>query len=284
MLARGCVIRRCVALLIAAPALVLMVPAQTPAESIQDLAARLSPEQKQMFDEATKAFNAQRYPDALAVFKQMLAQLPGDSVLSKFAGEAALNSGDANFALTLLKPLATADPNDWQAAALLTRACAESGDRSCRDSGVAHMLELHRQGVIPQQIQTYISERVRVDENTLLIRPSLEPWGPYNVYDLGQVFNADGKVFLRITIESNEADQNLFAEEHPKEASQGLRSFSLDAYRETGLNSNGQRTQTHYTYKFFVGQPSYEMVRQEFINVANGTRKPVSSRTNLMVQ
>jgi len=75
----------------------------------------------------------------------------------------------------------------------------------------------------------------------------------------------------------------LFAKEHPKGASEGLRRFSLDAYLETGLNSSGQRTQTHFTYKFFDGQPAYETVREEFLKVANGKATAISNRTNLIV-
>ncbi len=120
-------------------------------------------------------------------------------------------------------------------------------------------------------------------ENTMLIRTSLEPWGPYKVYDLGQVLDSDGKIFLRITLESSDGDQPMFAKEYPKEA-EGLRRFSLDAYRETDLNSNGQRTQTHFTYKFFVGQPSYENVRDEFVKIVERKSQPLSSRTNLIVQ
>ena len=132
-------------------------------------------------------------------------------------------------------------------------------------------------------MQQYTLEQVKAGDNTLLIRTSLEPWGYYKVYDLGQVVDKNGKVFLRITLESNDADQVEFAQKHPKEASAGLREFSLDAYAETGLNSQGQRTQTHYTFKFFVGQPPYETVREEFLNIANGKSKPLSSRTGLVV-
>jgi hypothetical protein len=209
--------------------------------------------------------------------------LPGDAVLSKVAGEAALNTGDTNFALSALRPLVAVDANDWQAAALLTRACAESGDATCRDSGIAHLLDLHRRGITPRGLTQYILERVKAGENTLLIRTSLEPWGPYKVYNLAQVLNSEGKIFLRISLESSDADQGLFAKEHPKEASEGLRRFSLDAYLETGLNSNGQRTQTHFTYKLFDGQPAYETVREEFLKIANGKATPVSSRTNLII-
>lgn len=257
--------------------------ASSPIESVPDLEAQLTPEQKQRFDEAMKAFNSRRFADSLTIFKQLLVSRLGDAVLSKLASEAALNTGDTGFALNALKPLAAANPNDWQAAALLTRACAESGDKICRDSGMAHMLDLHRQGITPSGMQQYILEQIKTGENTLLIRTSLEPWGRYNVYDLGQVFDKGGKIFLRITLESVDADQALFATQHPKEAAAGMRSFSFDAYLETGLNSNGQRTQTHSTYELVVGQPTYDAVREEFMNIADGKAHAMSSTTNLIV-
>ncbi len=253
-------------------------------ESVQDLISRLTPPQKEVYDQAVKAFSTQHYPDALANFKKLLEQLPGDSILSKYAGEASVDSGDAAFATVLLKPIAAASPNDWQAAALLSRACAESGDVACRDSGVAHMKELRRQGVTPTNMLHYVLERISLGENTMLLRTSLEPWGPYKVYQLAQVLDKNNQIFLRITLESSDADQPQFAKEHPAEAALGTRRFSIDAYRETGRNSSGQRTQAHFTFKMIDGEPSYATVRDEFIKIAKGEEKPISSRTGLIVQ
>ena len=252
-------------------------------ESIQELASGLTPEQKQQFDTANQAFNSRRYADALPIYKQLLQLLPGEAVVSKLAAEAALNTGDNAYSMITLRPVASANPNDWQAAALLTRACAQAGDKACRDESMAHMLDLHARGITPGNMNRYIAERLAVGENSMLLFVSLEPWGAYKVYDLGQVFDNNGKIFLRITIESGDADQPLFAKEHPVEAASGMRRFSLDAYRETGLNNSGQRTQTHYTYGFFQGQPPYETVRTEFIAVAMGKRQAISSRSNLVV-
>lgn len=157
-----------------------------------------------------KAFNARRYGDALATHKTSLNELGSDAVLTKFAAESALNVGDTGFALPV-KPVSLADSNDWQAAALMTRACAESGDTSCRDSGIAHMLDLHRRGIAPQGMRDYLVEHIKVGGNTLVIRTSLEPWGYYKVYDLGQVSDGEGSIFLRIILESNDVDQSQFA-------------------------------------------------------------------------
>ena len=255
----------------------------SPRESVGDLVARLSPQQKQQFGDAGRAFSGQHYADALAIYKQLLNELPGDAILSKFASEAALNVGDSSFALSSLKPLAQADPDDWQAAALLARACAESGDVSGRDSGMAHMLELHTRGITPPGMQQYILERVKVGGNGLLIRMSLEPWGRYKVYAFGQVFDGEGKKISHVTLESADFDQSFFAKGHTEEAAKGIRSFSLDGYSEAGINSNGERTQTHSTIKFFVGQPSYDTVREEFVKFASGKATPQSGGTNSVV-
>ncbi len=253
-------------------------------ESTQDLIAKLNPQQKQQFADAGKAFSEHRFADSLAIHKQLLKDFPGDPILSKFASEAALHGGDTGFALNTLKPIAQADPDDWQAASLLTRACAESGDKACRDAGMAHMLDLHSRGITPPRMVEYVVETVKVGENTLLINTSLEPWGTYKVYAFGKVTDSAGKLFLSISVESSDFDQPGFAKTHPDEAAKGIRLFSLDAYRETGLNANGQRTQTHYTFNFFDGQPSYETIRDQFINVAGGKSAPISSRTGLIVQ
>lgn len=252
-------------------------------ETPQDLLGRLTPEQKQKFDAASQAFGAQHYTDALTAYKQLLTELPGDTVLSKFASEAALNSHNATYALATIKPIAEKDPDDWQAAALLTRACAEAGDVSCRDAGIAHMQELHNKGVTPPNMRDYIVEQTQANGKTLRIRLSLVPWSNYHVYALAQVVESDGSIPFRAALESGDMDQPIFAKEHPDLAAKGIRRFSLDGYQETGTNSQGQRTQTHFTYKFFDGQPSYAELREEFISIVSGKAAPLSSRTNLVV-
>lgn len=254
-----------------------------PRESPQVLLNRMNAQQKQLFEEAERSFKAKQYAEAFATFKQLLSELPGDAILSKFASEAALNTGDLTFALNAVKPVAQADPDDWQASALLTRTCAESGDAACRDAGIANMLLLHARGVTPRRMQRYILERLKVGENMLVIWTSLEPWGPYKVYALGQVVNAEGNIFLRATLESNDADQPLFAKEYPEEASKGARRFSLDGYLNTGTNSEGKQTQSHSTYKFFVGQPTYDVIRKEFVKIATGKATPMNTRRNSVV-
>lgn len=46
----------------------------------------------------------------------------------------------------------------------------------------------------------------------------------------------------------------------------------------------GSVTQTHFTYKFFDGQPAYQTVKDEFLKIADGKSTAMSSRTGLIVQ
>lgn len=257
--------------------------AAVPMETRDELFAKLNAEQKQKYDDASKAFGAKQYAEAATGFKELLGAVPGDVLLSKFASESSVNAGDTEFALKTLKPMAAANPDDWQVAALLTRACAESGDAACRDAGIVHMLDLRHRGLTPPGFREYVVERVKVGEKTLVIRTALEPYSGYHVYATGQVQESDGRIFFHIALESGDFDQPAFAKDHPGEAAKGMRRFSLDGYQDTGVNSNGQKTQTHYTFKFLDGQPTYAQVRQEFVDIAEGKTKAMSSRTGLIV-
>jgi len=249
-------------------------------ESASELIARLTPEQKQQYDEASLNFNGQNYADALLHYKILLKTLPNDPILLKFSSEAALDTGDTAYALNNLKPVAEANPDDWQASGLLTRAYAESGDKANRDAGIAHMIELHKRGLTPAHLQQYLLERVTVGGKTVLIFTSLEPWGHYKVYNYAQVFDEDAHLVQRLTLESNDSDQPLFARQHPTEAAAGARLFSIDGYSDGPLTNDGQHTETHATYKFFTGRPSYDIVRETFLSIASAKSDPVSSRTN----
>jgi len=247
-------------------------------ETRDELLAKLNADQKKQFDDATKAFGEQKYGgDALSAFKVLLAALPDDSVLSKFASEAALNSGDNEYAVKTLKPVAAANPDDWQAAALLTRAYAQSGDTKERDAGIAQMMELKQKGLVPQRVRDYVVEQMKLGDKTLTIRTSLTPWGQFHVYAIGELTDNNGQRLFRVALESDDIDQASFRKEHPDEAAKGLRRFSLDGYQDSAPNDQGQRTTTHSTYKFLDKQPTYAETREEFLKIAQGQTKAFNS-------
>lgn len=87
-----------------------------------------------------------------------------------------------------------------------------------------------------------------------------------------------------MSVETNDSDQSLFASQHPKEASQGMRLFSLDGYANSGVDPAGHATQQHFTFALFSGEPSYDTVREKFIAIAQKKLIPLSSRTGLTRQ
>ncbi|MGD0628229.1 MAG: hypothetical protein ABR987_02695 [Terracidiphilus sp.] len=252
-------------------------------ETTQDLIAKLNPQQKQQFDDAWKAYEQHHYAESLAMHQALLKEFPGDPILLKYSSEDTLQSGDAASAMATLKPLAQADPDDWQAASMLARACAETGDKACRDAEIAHMLDLHSRGITPPRFQQYAVENVKVGDKSLLINTSLVPWGNYKIYAMAKLSDSSGKLLMSITLESSDFDQPGFAKDHPEEAAKGMRRFSIDTYTETGTDSSGNRTQTQDLYKFIDGQPSYEAIRGEFLKIAGGQGAPMAGRTNLKV-
>lgn len=95
-------------------------------------------------------------------------------------------------------------------------------------------------------------------------------------------FGPNGKADYWILCESDDIDQVSFAKAHPKEAAAGQRSFSLDSYTAPTPTADGKSyTQTHGTIKFYSdGEPSYETVRADVLQVLQHQVAPVSSTTS----
>jgi hypothetical protein len=254
---------------------------QTESTATADPLSQLNPDQRQVYDAAARQFSGERYADAFGAFKTLLEQLPPGPthlVISKYTAEAALNIGDYSFARKTLMPIHEADPNDWQAAAMLARLYAETGDKQGRDAQIAHLVDLHKRAVSPQiaQMKQFLIERISIPSGFIRAWYSLEPWGSYKTYLFCRVYNTAGEQILRIALESADFDQPQFAKEHPDLAAAGARRFSLDGYGQQEKMPDGTVRGTHMTYGFFDGQPAYDTIRQQIIEIANGARGATS--------
>jgi hypothetical protein len=252
-------------------------------ETQQDLYARLTASQQQSFDNAMLALKEKRYADALEAERKLLAEMPGDPLLAEYASEAALNIDAPAFAVTQLQSVVKSAPGDWRAALLLVRACGQTANGTCRNEEMEHLANLHHGGVLPAGVASYLVEKVKVGPNTVAIGMFLEPWGRYGAHAMAEVTDDSGKRLQRVFLESADFDQPLFAKENPAAAAKGLRSFSLDGYVDTGTNDLGQRTETHMTYNFYVGEPSYDVLRADLVKIVAGNAKVLSSRTGIPV-
>ena len=253
------------------------------AENAQtDALGQFTPAQREQYDAAGRLFSAERFAEALDIFRPLLAGLPpgspGQVLVAKFASEAAINTGDYDFAVRTLTPIEAADANDWQAAGLLARAYAEGSQPQKRDAELARLKDLHTRAVTPQiaKQQQVLLERIPEKNGSLRVWYSLEPWGRYRVYVYARVYNQAGQQLLRITLESSDFDQPLFAKEHPDLAARGQRRFSLDGYGEEQKLPNGQMTGSHMTFGFFDGEPAYDVVRGRMVQIAEQQTRPAS--------
>ena len=237
------------------------------------------------FQAARTEFDAQHFAPALTAFKKLIAEHSANEIYKKYACEAAIDTGDMSFAVATLIPLEQAHPADWQVRMLLARAYAQTADepghREERDKEVAEIIRLHLATPDSQlgKLRDFRLEDVHEGSELVQLYPALTPWGPYRVHLIARFFSGTPpQPGLRVTLESSDGDQQLFAKEHPAEAAAGKRSFSLDGYAPDRTGSDGRTIQTHYTYAFLVGEPTYDDVRGRILEIAKGRLKPLSSR------
>jgi tetratricopeptide (TPR) repeat protein len=249
----------------------------------EDPLAALTPEQRQTFIADATLFNAGKFPEALAGFRALLANLPdglpAHILTAKFAAEASLNMGDRPYAFALLKPIEAANPDDWQARSLLARYYAENGDKAQRDAELVALVALHKadpQSQIGKLTQFLLERDTLSNGGSVRIWYSLEPWGNFKAYISSRIFDKDGNQVLRVTLESSDFDQPMFVKEHPDLAAKGDRRFSMDGYGPDQKMANGNVTQTHMLFGFFDGRPSYDVVRERIIAIAEGKKAPLS--------
>jgi Tetratricopeptide repeat len=243
----------------------------------------LTPAQKEAFAAAAKPFAAQHFAEALTQLKPLLAAAPEGSpaqiLIAKYTAEAEIDTGDRDDAVALLKPIQAAFPNDWQARSLLARAYAEAGDKTQRDAELAAVVALHKANPdtpVGKATQILLEHDALTNGGSVSIWYSLEPWGRYKTYVYSRVFDKDGNQTLRVTLESSDFDQPMWAKNHADLAAKGERMFSMDGYGPDQKLPNGQITQSHMTFGFFDGQPPYDTTRERILKIAEGKQGPMS--------
>jgi hypothetical protein len=253
-------------------------PARDDAENVSvnsDALADLSPENRALFDAVRDAAQQGRDSDVLADGRKLLSALKPDSALANFVTQltagAAIETGDTNYVLTLIKPLADAHPKYWRAAALLARAYAESGEKALRNQQVAHLLELHKQTSDPDfaKLHVFPIQKVPLRSGYAVFLYPFEPLKPYNSYLVALVYTSDGRADYRLELGSEDADQAFFK---PKKL--GERRFSIDSYRKNETNEKWPETQA--LHGFVDGVFDYDRMRDLMVKAANGEKLPAN--------
>jgi hypothetical protein len=249
-------------------------PTRDDAENVRvnsDSLADLSPENRALFDAVRDAAQQGRDTDVLVDGRKLLSALKPDSALANFVTQltagAAIETGETSYALSLIKPFAEAHPNDWHAAALLVRACAESGENALRDQQIAHLLDLHKQTSDPDfaKLHVFPIQKVKLRSGYAVFLYPFEPLKPYNTYLVALIYTSDGKADYRLELGSEDADQAFFKPKKP-----GERRFSIDSYRRNETNEKWPESQA--LYGFVDGVFDYDRMRDLMVKTANGEK------------
>ncbi len=247
--------------------------------------SEMTPDQTLDFGVARESFAAGKWADAFAKMKPIHEAVPGNAQVAKFTAEAALNTGDAAYAQRIVTPLLAAAPDDWQAQALQGRIYAEAHNDAARDAVLKQLTVQHANtsdARFRQLTQILIERDTLPDGGHIDLFYSLQPWSRYNIYEMARVYDAAGKQRLRITLESGDFDQPMWAKNHAELAAKGERMFSMDGYSDQPATATTQATQTHSTFGFFDGRPPYDTVRDRMIAIASGKGAVQSSTSGIV--
>jgi hypothetical protein len=233
-----------------------------------DPLAELAPENRALFDSLREAAQIGNDADVLTNGKKLLPALRADTPVNNFVTQltasAATETGETSYALTLIKPLADAHPEDWHAAALLVRIYAESGERALRDQAIGHLHALHKRTADSDfaKLHTFPIQKAKLHSGYALFLYPFEPLAPHNAYLVALVYTSEGKQDSRIEIDSEDVDQAFF-----KAKKRGDRRFSVDSYRPNETNPNWPESQA--LHGFIDGVFDYDAMRDRMMMVAN---------------
>jgi hypothetical protein len=240
----------------------------------------MNADQKARLTAAVQQFTKEDYAGSLAGLRQLLVEIPGDPLMSKFAAEAAINTGDYPTARSLISGVLATNPDDWQAHTLHARLTAQEGDGPARDAEIKAIKAMGQKGTMPQNVTQFPIERVKVGDRSLLIFQSVYPWGKSRVYNYARLFDSSGKLLMWFTLDSSDMEQTFYLKEHPEAATSGARQFAYDGYSDNGANAQGQHGMSQALYGFVYKEPTYDEMRAKFIQIAGGQGQPAATSTS----
>jgi len=220
--------------------------------------------------EAGAAFYRQDYVRALNLFNEVLEKLPDNIVALNMWGNCSLQLHDYALAIERFKLALALRPGEWHNVAGLLEAYSLEGFQKERARELEYVKQLKSEGKLPKNF-SFITDvfdmglrKVQVME----FYPDLAGKDRYRYWF--NIFNPQGQQTYRVTVESNDGDQLLWAKKHPKEAAAGGRMFSLEGYSPN----------SHTTYRFYDGEPPYETVIADVQSILQGKLKGMSSSTS----
>ena len=177
--------------------------------------------------------------------------------------------GKPKLALERFAAVAKAAPEDWHARAKLVQLHHALDQLPERDQARAEVLARFRAHQIDTKFTDFCREQFTVGEDRVLAYESFELAGDRAVRYSFRVASAKtGKIARVISL-----DSYAFTTEYMRSSGQlkeGERAWHLDGYAPDD---------SHATYGFFDGEPSYEITSAKVVDVLEGRAKAMSSTT-----
>jgi tetratricopeptide (TPR) repeat protein len=211
------------------------------------------------FEGVRSSLEAGRKDEALVKAQAIVQIYPDNLQANLTTGAVLLEMTRPADAIPYFRKAATVQPDDPHIQSLLLEAFAESGDKKMRDEERATLRRMHSDGkhAAFSEAHGFMIERIPVGNLSVDAIEYFAPDGKYHFYYRFDVYDTSGKMIEFIALASEDEDQALYAEFHPKEAKAGVRRFSLDRYTENQQALLG----------FMDGPPSYDDLRARIVKI-----------------
>jgi len=213
------------------------------------------------------ALHAGQSREALVDFQQALQADPANPAANLYAATAALELYNGQVAVQYAEKARQLDPNDWKVDTTLVAAYSAAGMKQQRDDLRARLRALHIAGNAGSSAANardarlangFLLEMFPVQSHGAAYQVDaieyFEPMGELRTYYRFLVRQADGRRVWEIDVQSNDFDEQSWAQAHPGEAAAGERQFQLTGHGE--ITQSGE-----VDYRLFTGKPDYDAFR-----------------------
>lgn len=218
-----------------------------------------------LFDRANERFEAGDYADALALFEELLEAEPEATGALYNGGLCAYLLGKYGKASELWLRLKALEPGDWQVRAKLVQAWQALDAKERRDAERKELYDLRATLDDPElrDREFFCRDQFRAAGHRVVAFEHFELVGPRAIRYYFAVTDPEGRQF-HISLGSYDTMNRIVKEAYGEDAP---RRFHLDGYYDDG----------HATFMMYVGEPGYDEVREQVVEILLGTRKPISS-------
>jgi len=184
-----------------------------------------SPEIEQKMRDAQQAFRAGDCGRALTTLREIIAADPQNYAAHVLSAHCLLRQKDYAAASGEFRRMLELRPETPQGVQGLIEAYARSGDAAHRDAEIEHLRALMKAGNLPMTLR-FVREQFTAGDSSVVVSEYPYLTALRSRY-LFEVFDAQQKLAQRLELVSREGDQAAFRERHPRQAAAGARQFSL---------------------------------------------------------